>query len=84
MEDPHNIGDPEDQEDESQKEYVVITEDMEKGDMYTCVICLERFQMSFNQQEEEWIFDDCKENNGVVYHFPLCYQAGLEGLQKNS
>lgn len=49
-----------------------------------CEICNERFRMTFRHEEEEWVFDDCKEVNGVVYHYPLCYEVATEDAAKRS
>ena len=66
------------QQHQQDKEYVVITKDMEERMAYDCVICTQKLCMVFNQDEEEWVFDKCKQYEGVVYHFPLCYKAGVE------
>lgn len=65
-----------------EKSYVVITKEMDEGiykKNHDCQICQERLPMVFNQDEEEWTFDDAKEVNGRVYHYPLCYKVGLRG-----
>ena len=66
------------------KKYVVITKDMEEGMVYDCAICTEKLCMVFDQDEEEWVFDNCKQYRGVVYHFPLCYEVGVEVKRKGS
>lgn len=64
------------------KKYVVITKDMEEDRVYDCVICTQKLCMVFNQDEEEWVFDNCKQFEGVVYHFPLCYEVGVKVKRK--
>lgn len=66
------------------KEYVVITKDMEERMVYDCVICTQKLCLVFNQDEEEWVFDNCRQYEGVVYHFPLCYEVGVEVKRKGS
>lgn len=66
------------------KKYVVITKDMEEGLMYNCAICTQKLCMVFHQDEEEWVFDNCKQYEGVVYHFPLCYEVGVEVKRRRS
>lgn len=66
---------------EEKKSYVVITKEMEEGRYkknHDCEICRQRLPMVFRHEEEEWVFEDAKEFNGVVYHYPLCYENGLE------
>ena len=56
--------------------YVIVTNEM-SDDInfnYTCDICKQRLVMTFNHEEEEWVFNDSKGVNGVVYHYPLCYE----------
>lgn len=51
--------------------YVIVTKEMSVN---TCDICKQKLVMAFNHEEEEWVFNDCTEVNGVVYHYPLCYE----------
>ena len=55
--------------------YFVITKERDDNINYTCEICKQRFDMAFNQEEEEWVFNESKEVNGIVYHYPLCYEV---------
>lgn len=74
----------EDQDPKDDKKYVVITKEMDEGMVYDCAICKQKLCMVFNQDKEEWVFDDCKQYEGVVYHFPLCYEVGVEIKRKGS
>lgn len=60
------------------EKYVVITKEKDVQINHICPICSTRFCMTFNQDEEEWIFNDCTELDGVAYHFPLCYEEVLK------
>lgn len=59
--------------------YVVITKEMdEEIGIRKCMLCYDRLRMDFNQEIEEWVFNDCKKINGVVYHYPNCYEEALK------
>jgi len=58
--------------------YVVITNEKYERINHVCDICTQRFQLNFDHDEEEWVFKESKEINGVVYHYPLCYEVALE------
>lgn len=55
--------------------YFIITKERNDNINYICEICKHRLVMTFNQEEEEWVFNDSKEVKGVVYHYPLCYEV---------
>lgn len=58
--------------------YVVIPKEKD-GKLNTfCSICSESFYLTFNLEEEEWVYNDSKEDNGVVYHYPLCYEVAQD------
>ena len=70
---------------DDKKHYVVVPDDEGNKMTYTCVLCKARFPLVFHQDEEEWVFDDCEIHEGVIYHYPLCYETGVElGLQTKS
>lgn len=58
--------------------YFIITKETDDRINHTCEICKQRLAMAFNEEEEEWVFNDAKEVNGIVYHYPLCYEAIIE------
>lgn len=57
--------------------YVVVPRERSDTINDTCHICKFRFIMSFNQDLEEWVFNDSKEVNTIVYHYPLCYEVAI-------
>jgi hypothetical protein len=64
------------------KHTVVLTDDMDDI-LHKCTICNQRFLMMFDQDEEEWVFDECKMYDGTVYHFPFCYEIAVKESCEN-
>lgn len=58
--------------------YVVIPKERDDTINHICDICRARLTMSFNQDLEEWVYNDAKEVNTFVYHYPLCYEVAIE------
>ena len=67
----------EDQEDQQGQKYVVLTKELQDRINDICDICRTRFVLAFDHEEDEWVYRDSKEINGIAYHYPLCYEAGV-------
>lgn len=59
--------------------YVVVRDGFqdESEPTHKCRMCNDRLSLVYNNDEEEWVYDDCREFQGLPYHYPYCYNYAM-------